>query len=110
MSDNNRPTYTSDKGNNDLGKIEDMLIQLLGEVDVLKAQTAQGGGGTQDPSFENVEPEVPFEQDRGYEPEGHAGTSTASHASQSGHQLPLCSVAPSTNDCSVQHGCSFTQY
>ena len=85
----------SAKGNNDLGKIEDMLIQLLGEVDVLKAQTAQGGGGTQDPSFENVEPEVPFEQDRGYEPEGHAGTSTASHASQSGH-LSINSRGPST--------------
>ena len=86
----------SAKGNNDLGKIEDMLIQLLGEVDVLKSQTAQGGSGSaQDQSFENVEAEVPFEQDRGYEPEGHAGTSTASHASQSGH-LSINSRGPST--------------
>ncbi|TPX14408.1 uncharacterized protein E0L32_005372 [Thyridium curvatum] len=77
----------SAKGNNDLGRIEDMLMQLLTEVDVLKAQTAQtGSGSTHDQSFEHMdEPEIPFEQDRGYEPEGNAGTSTASHASQSGH-------------------------
>ena len=86
----------SAKGNNDLGRIEDMLNQLLGEVDALKSQTAQGGSGSgQDQSFENVEAEVPFEQDRGYEPEGHAGTSTASHASQSGH-LSINSRGPST--------------
>lgn len=73
----------SAKGTNDLTRIEDMLMQLLGEVDVLKAQTA----GPQDsaPSLDNLQPEVQYEQDRGYEPEGHAGTSTASYASQSGH-------------------------
>ena len=87
----------SAKGNNDLGRIEEMLMQLLGEVDALKAQTAQaaGNGSQRAQSFDNVEPDVPFEQDHGYEPEGHAGTSTASHASQSGH-LSIGSRGPST--------------
>ncbi|KAH6655861.1 hypothetical protein BKA67DRAFT_592019 [Truncatella angustata] len=78
----------SSKGDKDLGRIEDMLMHLLGEVDVLKHQTAgQGpvsGMGTRSHSFENL-PEVQYEQDKGYEPEGLAGTSTASHGSQSGH-------------------------
>lgn len=71
------------KGTSDLSRIEDMLMQLLGEVDVLKMQTAQpvstGGPGQ---SYENLQPEAQYEQDKGYEPEG---ISTASHASQSGH-------------------------
>ncbi|KAI0861520.1 hypothetical protein F4860DRAFT_513674 [Xylaria cubensis] len=77
----------SAKGNNDLGRIEDMLIQLLTDVDVLKHQTAGPVGmmSTHAHSMENLQPEIPYEQDRGYEPEGNAGTSTASHASQSGH-------------------------
>lgn len=70
----------SAKGTNDLSRIEDMLIQLLGEVDTLKAQTAPTIGQGQ--SFENLQPEGHYEQDKGYEPEGN---STASHASQSGH-------------------------
>ncbi|KAI1331851.1 hypothetical protein F5Y16DRAFT_245228 [Xylariaceae sp. FL0255] len=74
------------KGANDLGRIEDMLIQLLTDVDVLKHQTAgPTGTSTHAHSMENLQPEIQFEQDRGYEPEGNAGTSTASHASQSGH-------------------------
>ncbi|KAI1868919.1 hypothetical protein JX265_006898 [Neoarthrinium moseri] len=78
----------SSKGANDLGRIEDMLNQLLSEVDVLKHQTAgqaMGSGmGTQNQSLDNLA-SVQYEQDKGYEPEGNAGTSTASHASQSGH-------------------------
>jgi hypothetical protein len=78
----------SNKGANDLGRIEDMLMQLLTEVDVLKHQTAgptgMTGTSTQNQSMEHL-PEIQYEQDRGYEPEGNAGTSTASHASQSGH-------------------------
>lgn len=74
------------KGANDLTRIEDMLMQLLSEVDVLKEQTAHGGSGQDSgPSLDNIQPAVQYEQDRGYEPEGHAGTSTASYASQSGH-------------------------
>lgn len=69
----------SAKGTSDLSRIEDMLMQLLGEVDVLKTQTAPPGRGA---SFENLQPEGQYENDRGYEPEGN---STASHASQSGH-------------------------
>ncbi|KAI0400230.1 hypothetical protein F4802DRAFT_505291 [Xylaria palmicola] len=76
----------SAKGTNDLSRIEDMLIQLLTDVDVLKHQTAGPVGmSTRAHSMENLQPEIPYEQDRGYEPEGIAGTSTASHASQSGH-------------------------
>jgi hypothetical protein len=73
----------SAKGTNDLSRIEDMLMQLLGEVDVLKTQTAHpGSASARGQSFENLPQEGQFEQDRGYEPEG---LSTASHASQSGH-------------------------
>lgn len=74
----------STKGTSDLTRIEDMLMQLLGEVDVLKTQTAPipGSASGQGPSFDTLQPDVQYEQDRGYEPEG---VSTASHASQSGH-------------------------
>lgn len=72
----------SAKGTSDLSRIEDMLMQLLGEVDVLKTQTAPlpSSGATQ--SSENLQPEGQYEQDRGYEPEG---ISTGGHASPSGH-------------------------
>ncbi|KAI1394278.1 uncharacterized protein F4822DRAFT_424757 [Hypoxylon trugodes] len=74
------------KGANDLGRIEDLLNQLLDDVNVLKHQTAGPiGMSTRAQSIDNMQPEIQYEQDRGYEPEGHAGTSTASHASQSGH-------------------------
>ena len=79
------------KGPNDLSRIEDMLMQLLTQVDVLKAQTVPGnmnmsGSNQGEQSYDNIQPEVQYEQDHGYEPEGTAGTSaTASHASQSGH-------------------------
>ncbi|KAL2196177.1 hypothetical protein P885DRAFT_38586 [Corynascus similis CBS 632.67] len=93
----------SAKGANDLGRIEDMLMQLLTEVDVLKAQTAPGhvsqsNHGEQ--SYDNMEPEIQSEQDHGYEPDGMAGTSTASHASQSGYlsiQSRGTSVKPGTD-------------
>ncbi|XWW92778.1 hypothetical protein V2A60_000705 [Cordyceps javanica] len=69
----------SAKGTNDLSRIEDMLVQLLGEVDVLKSQTAQPvSSGGQGQSLENLQPEGQYEQDKGYEPEG---ASTPSHAS-----------------------------
>ncbi|KAK3493845.1 hypothetical protein B0T13DRAFT_319921 [Neurospora crassa] len=76
------------KGPNDLGRIEDMLMQLLTQVDVLKSQTVPGAGSApmshqDERSYENMQSQGQYEQDRGYEPEGHAGTSTNS-ASQSG--------------------------
>jgi hypothetical protein len=75
----------SAKGTSDLTRIEDMLMQLLGEVDVLKTQTAPNmsarvstsGAGQ---SFDNLQPEGQYEHDKGYEPEGN---STTSHGSQS---------------------------
>ncbi|RDW91450.1 hypothetical protein BP5796_02615 [Coleophoma crateriformis] len=72
------------KSSNDLGKIEEMLVQLLGEVEGLKV--AQGlkphssAGATYDDL--HLQQEGNYENDRGYEPEGHS--TTASHASQSG--------------------------
>ncbi|KAF4999544.1 hypothetical protein FDECE_11488 [Fusarium decemcellulare] len=73
----------STKGTSDFKRIEEILFQILGEVDVLKTQTApavstSGGRG---PSFDNLHPEGHFEQDRGYEPEGNSTITP----SQSGH-------------------------
>lgn len=81
----------SAKGTSDLSRIEEMLMQLLGEVDVLKTQTAvpgsnQSGRGA---SAEPMQPEIQYEADRGYEPEG---VSTASHASHSGQLVPQTAV------------------
>jgi hypothetical protein len=74
------------RSSNDLAKIEDMLVQLLGEVEGLKVAQGLPGRGLHDADlYDDMEQEGVYEQDRGYEPEGHAGTSTASHASQSGH-------------------------
>ncbi len=88
------------QGTNDLGRIEDMLNQLLTEVDVLKSQTAPPGTASISPhdaqSFGDIQPEIQYEQDHGYEPEGNAGTSTTSHASQSGHLSIPNSRATST--------------
>jgi hypothetical protein len=78
------------KSSNDLGKIEEMLVQLLGEVEGLKVAQGLKPGSQAAESYEDLQQEGNYEHDRGYEPEGHAGTSTASHASQSGHlSLPL---------------------
>lgn len=69
----------SAKGTTDLTRIEDMLVHLLGEVDVLKSHTAPAiSTGGQGQSLENLQPEAHYEQDKGYEPEGN---STPSHAS-----------------------------
>jgi hypothetical protein len=75
------------KGNNDFGKIEDMLLQILDEVEGLK--DAQGHGSQRPPnsntrsnshtrstslnSYENLR----SAPDPGYEPEGQAGTSSS---------------------------------
>ncbi|KAI9048671.1 hypothetical protein LZ554_007502 [Drepanopeziza brunnea f. sp. 'monogermtubi'] len=77
------------KSSNDLGKIEEMLVQLLGEVEGLKV--AQGLKVDSHPggSYDHLGPEDNYSE-RGYEPEGNAGTSTASHASRSGHlSIPI---------------------
>lgn len=73
------------KSTNDLGKIEDMLVQLLGDVEGLKVAQGLKSGSHPGESYDDLGQEGNYENDRGYEPEGNAGTSTASHASQSGH-------------------------
>lgn len=60
---------------NDISKIEEMLVHLLGEVEGLKAtqDIRPSGGGTQEnslKSYNNLRAAGPD----GYEPEGHAGT------------------------------------
>ena len=73
------------RSSNDLGKIEEMLQTLLGEVEGLKA--AQGlhpNTGTQNTnsynSYDDLRASAP---EAGYEPEGHAGT--GSTGNQSGY-------------------------
>ncbi len=83
------------KSSNDLGKIEEMLVQLLGEVEGLKAAQGLAQGSHPGESYDDL-PDRNYDEDRGYEPEGLAGTSTASHASQSGHlSLPLSRASQS---------------
>ena len=72
----------SAKGTTDLTRIEDMLVQLLGEVNDLKTGNAPlhaTGGPSQ--SYANSQAEPPLDQDRGYEAEA---TSTASQSGYSG--------------------------
>ncbi|PHH68991.1 hypothetical protein CDD82_140 [Ophiocordyceps australis] len=71
----------SSKGTNDLSRIEDMLMQLLGQVDVLKTQTTRAASASgQGQSFDNGRPESRQEQQGG-------AMSPASYASQSGHLM-----------------------
>ncbi|KAH8685579.1 hypothetical protein BGZ60DRAFT_365193 [Tricladium varicosporioides] len=78
------------RSSNDLGKIEEMLVTLLGEVEGLKAAQGLKTDSQHAGSFIDLHQEGNYGDDRGYEPEGNAGTSTASHGSQSGHlSLPL---------------------
>jgi hypothetical protein len=72
----------SGRSSNDLGKIEDMLVQLLGDVEGLKAaQDVQPGTHRTHPvsvdSYDNVRAVGPD----GYEPEGQAGTSSTGNHS-----------------------------
>ncbi|ORY11753.1 hypothetical protein BCR34DRAFT_317351 [Clohesyomyces aquaticus] len=74
------------KGDNDIKKIEQMLVQLLGEVEGLKqahaltlAQSSHSNRSNSLTSYENLR----ASGDPGYEPEGRAGT--ASSPNQSGY-------------------------
>ncbi|KAG5958908.1 hypothetical protein E4U58_005192 [Claviceps cyperi] len=61
----------SNKGSNELSRIEDMMMQLLVEVNVSKMQTAQPGSrGGLGQSYENAMPETQYEDDKEYEAEG----------------------------------------
>ncbi|RAL08119.1 uncharacterized protein BO97DRAFT_408571 [Aspergillus homomorphus CBS 101889] len=62
------------KNSNDLTKIEDMLEQLLEEVEALR-QNQDNGFGRNGNRAASVDPE-------GYEPEGHAGTSSPGNPSE----------------------------
>ncbi|KAL8828264.1 MAG: hypothetical protein Q9170_006681 [Blastenia crenularia] len=83
------------RNSNDLAKIEDMLMQLLGEVEDLKAGQGLSGGavarpGSQDTS-NNVSREIGTD---GYEPEGQAGTSsTGNHSAYFSNPSPRQSNA-----------------
>ena len=67
----------SGRSTNDIGKIEDMLVQLLGEVEGLKAgqDIRPSAHGTRAESLSSYDNGRPVGQD-GYEPEGQAGTSS----------------------------------
>jgi hypothetical protein len=73
------------RSSNDLGKIEDMLVQLLGDVEGLKVAQGLKPSSHRTESYDDLHQEGNYDNDHGYDPEGNAGTSTASHASQSGH-------------------------
>ncbi|KAL1310516.1 hypothetical protein AAFC00_000801 [Neodothiora populina] len=82
----------SSRNNNDLARIEDMLNQLLGDVEVLKV--SQGAGAVRPPMSLRTDSldSYDYEERRagvssGYEPEGEAGTSSTPN--QSGGQLSL---------------------
>jgi hypothetical protein len=76
------------KSNNDLGKIEGMLMQLLDEVEGLKEAQLHGSqrpatnNNTRSNSLDSYE-NLRAAPDPGYEPEGQAGTSSS--PTQSGH-------------------------
>ncbi|KAI9813611.1 MAG: hypothetical protein M1827_003681 [Pycnora praestabilis] len=75
------------RSSNDLAKIEDMLVQLLGEVEGLKAVHELRPSDTQHNSQPNSHPNSIGSYDNlrtvpeGYEPEGHAGTSSTENHS-----------------------------
>jgi hypothetical protein len=84
------------KNSNDLGKIEEMLVQLLGDVEGLKAaQLGQPQGiRTKSSSLDSINNPRDVNQD-GYEPEGQAGTSSTGN--QSGY-LSIHSSRPAGGD------------
>ncbi|KAI9828825.1 MAG: hypothetical protein M1819_006532 [Sarea resinae] len=66
------------RSSNDLAKIEDMLVQLLGEVEGLKAAQELRPSMTQSNSLNSYEN---LRAQEGYEPEGQAGTSSTGNQS-----------------------------
>ena len=69
------------RSTNDLARIEDMLVQLLGEVEGLKSgqDIRPGANGTRAESLSSYDNPRAVGQD-GYEPEGQAGTSSTGHS------------------------------
>lgn len=72
------------RGNNDFGKIESMLVKLLGEVEGLKAaQDFRPSIGDTRPESQGSYGNERMAESEGYEPEGQAGT--GSSGNQSGY-------------------------
>ncbi|KAL8936170.1 MAG: hypothetical protein Q9216_005070 [Gyalolechia sp. 2 TL-2023] len=70
------------RNSNDLARIEDMLIHLLGEVEDLKAGQGIHGGAVARPGSQDTSNNVSRELGTdGYEPEGQAGTSSTGNHS-----------------------------
>ncbi len=94
----------SSRNQNDIGKIEEMLAHLLGEVEGLKAtqevRPSPSAGGTRAQSldsYNNVRAAGPD----GYEPEGQAGTSSPG---QSGYHSNPASLNSPTRGPSAMRG------
>lgn len=72
----------SGRSSNDLGKIEEMLVQLLGDVEGLKAaQDIQPGAHGTRPASVESDDNARAVGPSGYEPEGQAGTSSTGNHS-----------------------------
>ena len=71
----------STRNQNDIGKIEEMLVHLLGEVEGLKAvQGVRPGGGDARAESLNSYNTMRAAGPDGYEPEGQAGTGSTGHS------------------------------
>ena len=71
----------SSRNQNDIGKIEEMLVHLLGEVEGLKAiQGIRPGGGDARAESLNSYNNMRAAGPDGYEPEGQAGTGSTGHS------------------------------
>ncbi|KAL1886510.1 hypothetical protein Plec18167_000441 [Paecilomyces lecythidis] len=91
------------KSSNDLTKIEDMLMQLLDEVEALRAaqEGRTSGAGPQPASVGSTEHGPSSYQD-GYEPEGQAGTSST--GDQSGYLSNSSRPIPESHGVSGRRG------
>ena len=71
----------SNRNSNDIGKIEEMLVHLLGEIEGLKAvQGIRPGGGDARAESLNSYNNMRAAGPDGYEPEGQAGTGSTGHS------------------------------
>jgi hypothetical protein len=95
----------STKSNNDLGKIEDMLEQLLDEVEALRANQEGPSVGTApgtQPASINSNGQTGASNQDGYEPEGQAGT--GSFGDRSGYTSNSSRPVPDAQAVNVRRG------
>lgn len=91
------------KSSNDLSKIEDMLMQLLDEVEALRAaQEGRNAGTAPQPASVDSTDHGPNSYQDGYEPEGQAGTSST--GDQSGYLSGSSRPAPDSHGMSGRRG------